>query len=175
MSFPTNIAAGFKALLRPPLSWGRAAQAPWHDPSPIREELFGPERLEDHATSLARIQTIALRPRRVLALNRRLKDNAAALLAAYRSNGAALIRHQPVSPAAQWLLDNYHLVEKQLVQIALDLPEGYYRQLPKLAEGPLPAIRAYWNWPGPMSPIPTASLPAPCWAASCKPISRSSR
>nr|RDS94800.1 glycosyl transferase [Cereibacter sphaeroides f. sp. denitrificans] len=137
MSFPTNIAAGFKALLRPPLSWGRAApQAPWHDPSPIREELFGPERLEDHATSLARIQTIALRPRRVLALNRRLKDNAAALLAAYRSNGAALIRHQPVSPAAQWLLDNYHLVEKQLVQIALDLPEGYYRQLPKLAEGP---------------------------------------
>ncbi|MCE8421603.1 hypothetical protein LZ190_23630, partial [Rhodovulum sulfidophilum] len=75
MSFPTNTAAGFKALLRPRLSWGRAApQAPWHDPSPIREELFGPERLEDHATSLARVQTIALRPRQVLALNRRLKD-----------------------------------------------------------------------------------------------------
>ena len=39
-------------------------------------------------------------------------------------------------PAAEWLLDNYHLVEEQIREIREDLPPGYYRQLPKLAEGP---------------------------------------
>ena len=39
-------------------------------------------------------------------------------------------------PAAEWLLDNYHLVEEQIREIRDDLPPGYYRQLPKLADGP---------------------------------------
>jgi hypothetical protein len=62
----------------------------------------------------------------------------------------------PITPAAEWLLDNFHLVEQQLQQIADDLPPGYYRQLPKLAEGRSRAIRAFWASPGPMSRIPTA-------------------
>jgi len=110
--------------------------SPWLDVSPIREEMFGPERLAHHAESLARSQSIAARPRRVLNLTVRLKQNAAVLLAAYRYNGAALLTGQPVPLAAQWLLDNYHLVEEQLTQIASDLPPGYYRKLPKVASGP---------------------------------------
>ncbi len=39
-------------------------------------------------------------------------------------------------PAAEWLLDNYHLVESQIREIRNDLPPGYYRLLPKLAAGP---------------------------------------
>ena len=110
--------------------------SPWLDASPIREEMFGPERLADHAESLARAQCIAARPRRVLNLRSRLKHNADVLLEAYRYNGAVLVKGQPVTLAAQWLLDNYHLVEDQLAQIALDLPSGYYRLLPKAAAGP---------------------------------------
>ncbi|WP_146204880.1 hypothetical protein [Jannaschia seohaensis] len=110
--------------------------SPWLDASPIREEIFGPERLAHHAESLARVQSIAERPRRVLNLTVRLKQNAAVLLAAYRYNGTALLDGQAVPLAAQWLLDNYHLVEQQLTQIASDLPPGYYRQLPKVASGP---------------------------------------
>jgi cyclic beta-1,2-glucan synthetase len=45
-------------------------------------------------------------------------------------------RGRDVVPAAEWLLDNYHLVEAQIREIRNDLPPGYYRQLPKLAEGP---------------------------------------
>ena len=41
-----------------------------------------------------------------------------------------------MTPAAEWLLDNYHLVEEQIREIRDDLPSGYYRQLPKLADGP---------------------------------------
>ncbi|MEP6827430.1 MAG: glycosyl transferase, partial [Aestuariivirga sp.] len=50
---------------------------------------------------------------------------------------AAVAAGKVVTPAAEWLVDNYHLVEEQIWQTRADLPEGFYRQLPKLAEGPL--------------------------------------
>src|SRR6185437_9511071 len=36
-----------------------------------------------------------------------------------------------------WLLDNFHVVEEQVREIRVDLPSGFYRELPKLLEGPL--------------------------------------
>jgi hypothetical protein len=40
-----------------------------------------------------------------------------------------------VTPAAEWLIDNYHLIEKQIREIRPDPPAGYYRQWPKLSTG----------------------------------------
>src|SRR4029434_5784900 len=48
----------------------------------------------------------------------------------------ALSDERDTPPAAEWLIDNYHVVERQIRDIRSDLPPGYYRQLPKLAEGP---------------------------------------
>ena len=45
-------------------------------------------------------------------------------------------RGEAITPAAEWLIDNFHVVEKQIREIRVDLPPGYYRQLPKLAGGP---------------------------------------
>ena len=59
------------------------------------------------------------------------------LLAAYRRIAATTVEGQPGSPAAEWLLDNFHLVEQQVREVRTDLPEGYYRELPKLSDGPL--------------------------------------
>ncbi len=109
---------------------------PWDDEAVIRADLFGPERLEHHAISLANAQTVTRKAPRVASLNGRLNDNADLLLSAYRSCSDALKDGQTISPAAEWLLDNYHVVERQIQQIARDLPPGYYRQLPKLAAGP---------------------------------------
>jgi cyclic beta-1,2-glucan synthetase len=41
-----------------------------------------------------------------------------------------------ITPAAEWLVDNYYLVEREIREIRAALPPGYYRQLPKLVEGP---------------------------------------
>ncbi len=114
----------------------RNPSPPWNDTAPVREELFGVERLEQHAESLAAAQPVTARPPLVLSLHTRLNDNAAVLLAAYRASAAELENGRGVVPAAEWLLDNYHLVEEQIREIREDLPPGYYRQLPKLAEGP---------------------------------------
>lgn len=102
----------------------------------MRHELFGIERLEQHARSLAASQGVTARPLTVQTLHQRLDDNAAALLVAYRASAAELESGRGVEPAAEWLLDNYHLVEQQMREIRDDLPIDYYRQLPKLQEGP---------------------------------------
>ena len=68
----------------------QAAVTPWHNQTPIREELFGLERLEQHAISLAEAQGISLHPPRVQPLHSRLQENAAVLLAAYRAGAAEL-------------------------------------------------------------------------------------
>ena len=109
---------------------------PWNDIAPVRQELFGIERLEQHALSLAAAQPVTQTPPLVLSLHRRLNDNSAVLLAAYRASAAELESGRGVVPAAEWLLDNYHLVEEQIREIHDDLPPGYYRQLPKLGVGP---------------------------------------
>ncbi|MBA3772895.1 MAG: glycosyl transferase, partial [Ramlibacter sp.] len=114
----------------------RPPSPPWHDIAPVRQELFGIERLEQHALSLAAAQSVTQRPPRVLPLHRRLDHNSAVLLAAYRASAAELESGRGVVPAAEWLLDNYHLVEEQIREIHDDLPPGYYRQLPKLGSGP---------------------------------------
>lgn len=116
---------------------GRASQAaPWANEESIREELFSIERLEQHAESLAAAQPVTARPTTGRSLAVRLRDNESVLLDAYRAIARALGAGRAITPAAEWLLDNYHLVEGQIREIRADLPPGYYRQLPKLTTGP---------------------------------------
>jgi cyclic beta-1,2-glucan synthetase len=105
--------------------------------APIRAELFSVERLEQHAASLAAAQRIATTPKRGRPLAKRLSDNGRILTETYRAIVRASSAHQPITPAAEWLLDNFHVVDEQIREIKGDLPPGYYRKLPKLADGPL--------------------------------------
>ena len=109
---------------------------PWAGEETIREELFSVERLEQHAESLASAQSVSSRPERGRPLANRVDDNDKALLAAYRVIAAAIAEKRPITPAAEWLIDNFHLAEDQIREIHTDLSGSYYRQLPKLAEGP---------------------------------------
>ena len=109
----------------------------WASKAPIREELFGLERLEEHAISLAKAQNVSDATTAVLPLHKRLDQNSIALLGLYRDSATELEAGRKVVPAAEWLLDNYHLVEEQIRNVRDDLPVGYYRQLPKLIDGPL--------------------------------------
>ncbi len=108
----------------------------WNDPAPVREELFGVERLEMHARTLAAAQPVTSSPPKVSSLHARLTENAKVLLAAYRASAREIEAERLIVPAAEWLLDNYHLVEEHVREIRDDLAPGYYRQLPKLAGGP---------------------------------------
>jgi cyclic beta-1,2-glucan synthetase len=102
----------------------------------IRSELFSIERLEQHAESLAAAQQVTTSPRTGRHLARRLKDNGRVLFDAYRGVEKAVREDRAISPADEWLLDNFHVAREQIRQIRDDLPRGFYRGLPKLADGP---------------------------------------
>lgn len=106
-------------------------------PDPIVAELFSVERLEQHGESLAAAQPVTARPRAGRPVRPRVAENGRVLLDAYRVLAQAIKDERSITPAAEWLVDNFHLVEEQLREIRDDLPTDYYRELPKLAEGHL--------------------------------------
>ena len=104
---------------------------------PIRAELFGIERLEQHAESLAAAHRVIDKGRGGRNLLPRVRENAQILLAAYRNIAGTVLAKQEITPAAEWILDNFHVVDEQLRGIRDHLPRGYYRLLPRIAAGHL--------------------------------------
>ena len=114
--------------------------------SPIRAELFGAYRFEEHGRSLATAQRVkpftgrAQRTDHGPTFFPRVQENIAALRQAYDYIAVTFRRGHYVTPAAQWLLDNFHLIEAQLQQIEEGVSQRYYADLPKLAEHPLEGL-----------------------------------
>src|SRR5260370_32741710 len=121
-----------RALKAPAPSFARDTEA-----EPIRAELFSIERLEQHGETLAVAQRVTDRPGAGRPMAPRIRANARVLLEVYRGTASAIREERAITPAAEWLVDNFHVVEQQIREIRDDLPRGFYRQLPKLADGPL--------------------------------------
>jgi cyclic beta-1,2-glucan synthetase len=109
---------------------------------PIRAELFGAQRFEEHGRSLAAAQTVrpAGSPDTGPPFFPRVQENIAAIRLAYDYIALTSLSGHYVTPAAEWLLDNFHLVEAQLQQIQEGVPHRYYADLPKLADKPLQGL-----------------------------------
>ena len=109
----------------------------------ILGELFGTDRLARHGRHLAKTQRIVDAPRRRrprgrgplltrLAATERVLRGVHATLAHVATEGVE------VSPAGEWLLDNFYVVLEQILEVRATLPSDYYHELPKLAgTGPL--------------------------------------
>ena len=106
------------------------------DEKPFNAEFYSVERLEQYAQTLASQQKTVTRKGHAQLLPR-LAENGRILETAYKALVEALRQGRAISPAAEWLVDNYHIVEEQLREIRHDLPKSYYHELPKLAEGEL--------------------------------------
>ena len=100
----------------------------------MRAELFSAEQLIHHAHDLARNQTIADRRGRN-GLLVRLDENENQLRAFNRATVAADASPGRITPATEWMLDNFHLIEEQIQMARRHLPRGYSRELPCLDKG----------------------------------------
>ena len=104
---------------------------------PILAELFSVERLEEHARTLAAAQTVSDSSHRGNAVHPRVAEDGRILVEAYRTLARAIKDEREITPAAEWLVDNFPIVDEQLREIRDDLPPHYYRELPKLGSGHL--------------------------------------
>ena len=106
---------------------------------PIRGEVLGAERLGERARAVARGHHLlpAQKQRGVGPLLLRLEDTRSVLDRVYQELNTGAERGLDISPAGEWLLDNFYTVEEHIREIRATLPNGYYRELPELATGPL--------------------------------------
>ncbi|AGW15050.1 GH36-type glycosyl hydrolase domain-containing protein [Megalodesulfovibrio gigas] len=104
------------------------------DATLLRAELFSIKQLERHAVAMAGQHRIDPHPGADKLLPR-LADNARVLTMAHEVVTAAALPGQRIAPAEAWLLDNYYLIEQQIVMARRHLPRGYSKQLPRLMDG----------------------------------------
>src|SRR5712692_4942881 len=92
------------------------------------------EGLEERAKTLAAAFMLARGPRSARrAYLRRLKEDERVLRWAYRALADDVHRGEPITPATEWLLDNFHIAEAEFKRVRHDLPPSYHRRLPQLA------------------------------------------
>ncbi len=101
----------------------------------FRAELYTQEQLEVHAKALGGRHRLSKRAgaHRLL---KRLDENERVLLETYQKVTHALGREQRISPAGEWLVDNFYLIQEQIRTARRHLPKQYSRQLPQLQAGP---------------------------------------
>ncbi|MCX5830020.1 MAG: cyclic beta 1-2 glucan synthetase [Deltaproteobacteria bacterium] len=113
------------------------------DETPLRSELFSAFQMEQHGKILAAAHTLSADhpPEELLT---RLGENEGVLHEVRDLLTEAVKGNRRITPAGEWLLDNFYLVEEQIRTAKRHLPKGYSKGLPRLKNGPSKGLpRAY--------------------------------
>jgi cyclic beta-1,2-glucan synthetase len=112
-----------------------SAQEYGGDEPPLRSELFSNDQMEQHGISLAGLHRIGLGrgPDQLLT---RLAENERVLVEIHNLLLEPVVTNRLMTPAGEWLLDNFYLIEEQIRTAKRHLPRGYSRELPRLLNGP---------------------------------------
>lgn len=102
--------------------------------TPLRSELFSADQMEDHGRVLAGSHELSAEKPRDRLLTR-LAENEDRLLGVHSLLTEAIKSDRRITPAGEWLLDNFYLVEEQIRTARQHLPKGYSRELPRLLNG----------------------------------------
>ncbi|HXB08673.1 MAG TPA: glucoamylase family protein [Puia sp.] len=114
----------------------QGAADPWEHGSeePFRSELYSSDQLNSHGKAIAsshQLQTTRTSDH----LLKRLADNESTLLEVRNLLVENIKSGKPITPGAEWLVDNFYLIEEQVVLARKHLPKGYSEALPALANG----------------------------------------
>ncbi|MCY7328461.1 MAG: hypothetical protein LH618_07935, partial [Saprospiraceae bacterium] len=101
---------------------------------PLRSDLFSTEQMEQHATYLAGLHQVS-KGKGAERLLKLLSDNEEVLLRVTTMLQEAVLTKKTITPASEWLLDNFYLIEEQIKLGKRYLPKGYSQGLPRLKNG----------------------------------------
>ncbi|MCO6431985.1 MAG: hypothetical protein J5J00_14090 [Deltaproteobacteria bacterium] len=100
-----------------------------------RSQVLTRDALFEHAKRLAEQHESKILGRGSRLLYSRFREHCVQLEDAHNSLQEAAKDNEVLTPGAEWLLDNYHLVLQQITDIKRHFPRGYDRSLPKLVNG----------------------------------------
>jgi cyclic beta-1,2-glucan synthetase len=125
-----SVVDALDAPRNPPSTIVRSGAA--DDEAPLRSELFSAAQMAAHGRRLAQEHKLSPEggPDRLLS---RLTDNAHVITGASADLTRAAKSGLRLAPAAEWLLDNFYLIEEQIRTARRHLPKHYSRELPRLA------------------------------------------
>ncbi|MDX9989607.1 GH36-type glycosyl hydrolase domain-containing protein [Thiothrix unzii] len=129
-----------KTLLNNIRAWGahsfrvNAVHDRTQEAQPLRAELFSADQMERHGRTLADTHQLSQTFPRDQLLDR-LSDNEAVLVECSRVLTATISSNHRLTPAGEWLLDNFYLIDEQIRTAKRHLPQGYSRELPRLSDG----------------------------------------
>ncbi|MEO6405524.1 MAG: glucoamylase family protein [Ferruginibacter sp.] len=125
--------AGFKRNIIDPYL-GESLPETSQEKQPLRREIFTSYQLEQHAIALAkRYKLLDKKPPEQLL--KRLAENEEILLEVFALLTSQVKNNVRVSPAAEWMLDNFYLIEEQIYIAKKHLSKGYSIGLPQLEKG----------------------------------------
>src|SRR6202789_1586016 len=104
------------------------------DEQPLRGELLSLDLLKQSARNLAQNRRVKNGSGPNLLLPRLASNEK--ILRDYNERTLEVEKSRHITPAAEWLLDNFHLIEEQIRTAQRHLPRGFNRELPQLLNGP---------------------------------------
>jgi cyclic beta-1,2-glucan synthetase len=124
----------FSRLLNASVRFASSADEDAGDDLPLRSELLSVMQMAAHGRALAATHQLSKRggPDRLLA---RLTQNAEHIATTCGELTDAVTAGRQITPASEWLLDNYALIEEQIRIARRHLPRDYSKQLPRLGNG----------------------------------------
>ncbi|MEO6131618.1 MAG: glucoamylase family protein, partial [Saprospiraceae bacterium] len=132
---PGNPIQDFLSQIKLPFLGDNLTRKYANEKSPLRAELFSTEQLEQFAVTLAAAHTLSKGPAPEQLL-KRLDENSEMLSEVHHILTISAQKNDLITPAGEWLLDNYYLIEEQIHVAKKHLPKGYSEALPRLATGP---------------------------------------
>lgn len=91
--------------------------------------------LKESAISLAKIHKVSSTSHESRPIKPILEDSKQVLTDTYRALSKFVKSEKEISPASEWLMDNFYIIQEQIVQIGIDFPKAYQKNIPILSKG----------------------------------------
>ncbi|MCH7411627.1 hypothetical protein MM239_19735 [Belliella sp. DSM 111904] len=91
--------------------------------------------LRESAVSLAKIHKTARGTSKLRPLKPILAKSKEVLTETYRTLSFIVKSEKEISSASEWLLDNFYIIQEQMIQIGIDFPQNYHKSIPLILRG----------------------------------------